>query len=196
MPAFPNFMGPYAIDARLEELGPRSRRWRRREPSHPRARRRARADERSRQFADDLKLPFDNALLYNEDTSDVANSARVAREVRGGIIESLRYEEPPNRRSLYWSCRRRRSGGLPVDGRKTRKLPSKNWWRSSATMRGTRWPSDSAPVGARGAEQHWEVMRGTHAFARKRKGPPPEGAAQTVAEERAGAPAGIGRERR
>ena len=27
---------------------------------------------------------------------------------------------------------------------------------------------------ARGAEQHWEVMRGTHAFARKRKGPPPK----------------------
>ena len=52
-------------------------------------------DERSRQFADDLKLPFDNALLYNEDTSDVANSARVMLAKCEELIESLRYEEPP-----------------------------------------------------------------------------------------------------
>jgi hypothetical protein len=132
-------------------------------------------DERSRQFADDLKLPFDNALLYNEDTSDVANSARVMLAKCEELIESLRYEEPPEPEEplleLPPAKKRRFAGRWAEDEEASLKeLVAElgdNAWDQVAERLGT-------GRSARGAEQHWEVMRGTHAFARKRKGPPPK----------------------
>ena len=132
-------------------------------------------DERSRQFADDLKLPFDNALLYNEDTSDVANSARVMLAKCEELIESLRYEEPPEPEEplleLPPAKKRRFAGRWAEDEEASLKELVKelgdNAWDQVAERLGT-------GRSARGAEQHWEVMRGTHAFARKRKGPPPK----------------------
>ncbi len=132
-------------------------------------------DERSRQFADDLKLPFDNALLYNEDTSDVSASARVMLAKCEELIESLRYEEPPEPEEplleLPPAKKRRFAGRWAEDEEASLKeLVAElgdNAWDQVAERLGT-------GRSARGAEQHWEVMRGTHAFARKRKGPPPK----------------------
>ena len=132
-------------------------------------------DERSRQFADDLKLPFDNALLYNEETSDVSNSARVMLAKCEELIESLRFEEPPEPEEplleLPPAKKRRFAGRWAEDEEASLKeLVSElgdNAWDQVAERLGT-------GRSARGAEQHWEVMRGTHAFARKRKGPPPK----------------------
>ena len=122
-----------------------------------------------------MKLPFDNALLYNEDTSDVAASARVMLAKCEELIESLRYEEPPEPEEplleLPPAKKRRFAGRWAEDEEASLKELVKelgdNAWDQVAERLGT-------GRSARGAEQHWEVMRGTHAFARKRKGPPPK----------------------
>ena len=91
------------------------------------------------------------------------------------LIESLRYEEPPEPEEplleLPPAKKRRFAGRWAEDEEASLKELVKelgdNAWDQVAERLGT-------GRSARGAEQHWEVMRGTHAFARKRKGPPPK----------------------
>ena len=91
------------------------------------------------------------------------------------LIESLRYEEPPEPEEplleLPPAKKRRFAGRWAEDEEASLKELVKelgdNQWDQVAERLGT-------GRSARGAEQHWEVMRGTHAVARKRKGPPPK----------------------
>ena len=90
------------------------------------------------------------------------------------LVESLRYEEPPEPEEPLLElppAKKRFAGRWAEDEEASLKELVKelgdNQWDQVAERLGT-------GRSARGAEQHWEVMRGTHAVARKRKGPPPK----------------------
>merc|ERR1739841_36806 len=91
------------------------------------------------------------------------------------LVESLRFEEPPEPEEPLLElppAKKRRFAGRWAEDEETslKELVAElgdNAWDQVAERLGT-------GRSARGAEQHWEVMRGTHAFARKRKGPPPK----------------------
>ena len=142
--------------------------------------------DNQRQFSDDLKRPFDNAILYNEEESDVAASARVMLEKAEALIEGMMYEEPPDEPEvveLLPPLKKRRFAGRWVEEEED------DLKRLVEELGDARWEQVAEQLGTgrstRGAEQHWEVMQGTHAFVKKRKGPGrPAGDARSPAKRR------------